>query len=60
MLLVVTMIFATTGAVGWVLTRQVIDLASKLPDYKVNIVSKLHAFRLPEGGAFSTLSRRQS
>jgi predicted PurR-regulated permease PerM len=56
-LLVVTMIFAATGAIGWVLTRQVIDLATKLPDYKVNIVTKLHAFRMPAGGAFSAFSK---
>ncbi len=56
-LLVVTMIFAATGAVGWVLTRQVIDLATKLPDYKENIVTKLHAFRMPRGAAFSAFSR---
>lgn len=56
-LLMVAMIFATAGAVGWVLTRQVIDLATKLPDYKVNIVTKLHAFRLPQGGAFSAFSK---
>jgi predicted PurR-regulated permease PerM len=56
-LVVVTMIFATTGAVGFVLTRQVIDLAKKLPDYKVNIVAKLHAVRMPEGGAFSAFSK---
>ena len=56
-LVVVTMIFAATGAVGWVLTRQVIDLATKLPDYKVNIVTKLHAFRMPKGGAFSAFSK---
>lgn len=56
-LVVVTMIFAATGAVGWVLTRQVIDLATKLPDYKENIVSKLQAFRVSEGGAFSTFSK---
>jgi predicted PurR-regulated permease PerM len=56
-LLVVAMIFATTGAVGWVLTRQVIDLATKLPDYKVNIVAKLRAFRVPEGGALSAFSK---
>lgn len=56
-LLVVTMIFAATSAVGWVLTRQVIDLATKLPDYKENIVTKLHAFRMPQGGAFSAFSR---
>jgi predicted PurR-regulated permease PerM len=56
-LVVVTMIFAALGATGWVLTRQVIDLATKLPDYKVNIVTKLHAFRAPQGGAFSAFSK---
>ncbi len=56
-LVVVAMIFTATGAVGWVLTRQVIDLAAKLPDYKENIVAKLHAFRAPKGGAFSAFSK---
>ncbi len=56
-LVIVIMIFATTGVVGWVLTRQVVDLATKLPDYKVNIVAKLQAFRIPKGGAFSAFSR---
>ena len=36
-LLVVATIFAATGAAGWVLTRQLVDLATKLPDYKENI-----------------------
>ena len=31
-LLVVATIFAATGAAGWVLTRQLVDLATKLPD----------------------------
>ena len=56
-LLVVALIFTGLGAVGWVLTRQVIDLATKLPDYKENIVAKLHAFRMPKGGAFSAFSQ---
>lgn len=56
-LLVVTMIFATAGAVGWVLTRQVIDLATKLPNYKENIAHKLRAFQMPKGGALSAFSR---
>jgi predicted PurR-regulated permease PerM len=51
------MIFAATGAVGWVLTRQVIDLATRLPNYKENIVNKLHAFRMPKGGTFSAFSK---
>jgi len=56
-LAVVAMIFAATGAAGWVLTRQVIDLGTKLPDYKENIVTKLRAFRVPKGGAFSAFSQ---
>lgn len=56
-LLLVTMIFAMTGAAGWVLTHQVIDLAAKLPDYKVNIVTKLRTLHMPTGGAFSAFSK---
>ncbi len=56
-LVVVAMIFAGTGAAGWILTRQLIDLAAKLPDYKENIVARLHTFQLPKGGAFSAFSK---
>ena len=56
-LLVVTMIFAGTGAVSWVLTRQLIDLATKLPSYKENITAKLRTFQIPKGGAFSAFSK---
>ena len=31
-LLVVTLILAATGAAGWVLTRQLVDLATRLPE----------------------------
>ena len=56
-LVVVTMIFAGAGFAGWMLTRQLIDLATRLPDYKENIVTKMHAFQLPKGGAFSAISK---
>jgi predicted PurR-regulated permease PerM len=46
-LLVATMIFAATGAVGWVLTNQLLDLATKLPDYRENIVGKVQSLQLP-------------
>ncbi len=52
-LLVVLMMFAATGGVGWVLTRQAIDLADQLPDYKVNIQTKLRAIQLPSEGPLS-------
>ena len=55
-LLVVATIFSMTGMAGWVLTRQLIDLATRLPDYKVNIQTKIHSFQLPSGGAFKRLS----
>lgn len=55
-LLVVTLIFAATGAAGWVLTRQLVDLATKLPDYKENIQTKLRSIRVPTGGWFTKFS----
>ena len=57
MLVVVAMIFAATGAAGWILTRQLVDLATKLPDYKENIHSKLRSLKLPTGGAFAKVSK---
>jgi predicted PurR-regulated permease PerM len=56
MLLVVTLILAVTGAAGWVLTRQLVDLATKLPDYKENIQTKLRSFKVPTGGTFTKFS----
>ncbi|MDQ2919053.1 MAG: AI-2E family transporter, partial [Verrucomicrobiota bacterium] len=50
-LIVVAMLFGMIGGIGWLLTRQLIDLATKLPDYQTNIETKLHAIRLPTGGA---------
>lgn len=55
-LLVVTLILAATGAAGWVLTRQLVDLATKLPDYKENIQTKLRSFKVPTGGRFTKFS----
>src|SRR3954462_9082688 len=56
-LVVVALIFSGFGAAGWMLPRQLIDLATKLPEYKGNIVDKMHAFELPKGGAFTRLSQ---
>jgi predicted PurR-regulated permease PerM len=55
-LLVVALILAATGAAGWVLTRQLVDLAAHLPDYKENIQGKLRSLKLPTGGRFRTFS----
>ena len=55
-LLVVVMMFAATGGVGWVLTRQAIDLADQLPGYKMNIQTKLRSIRLPDHGPLTRIS----
>jgi predicted PurR-regulated permease PerM len=56
-LLVVAMIFVGTGAVGWVLTRQAVDLANQLPNYKDNIRTKLRSIQMPHEGPFSKFSK---
>ena len=55
-LLVGAMILAATVGAGWVLTRQLVDLATKLPDYKENIQIKLRSIRVPTGGVFTRFS----
>jgi predicted PurR-regulated permease PerM/methanogenic corrinoid protein MtbC1 len=55
-LLVVAMIFAGAGAIGWVLTRQAVDFANNLPSYKENIQSKLRSIRTSSAEPFSKLS----
>ena len=59
-LIVVAMLFSVVGGAGWLLTRQLIDLAAKLPDYQTNIDNRLHAIRLPTGGAFGRFSHSVS
>jgi predicted PurR-regulated permease PerM len=55
-LLVVLMIFSLFGAAGWVLTNQLVDLATKLPQYKDNISVKLQSFHAPKSVAFTKFS----
>lgn len=56
-LLAVSVVFAIIGSLGWVLTRQVVDLATRLPDYQENIRTKLRSLKMPEGGRFSKLNK---
>ncbi len=50
------LILAVTGAGGWVLSVQLVDLATKLPDYKENIQTKLRSVKMPTGGWFTKFS----
>ncbi len=56
-ILVVLMVFVLACGAGWVLTRQVIDLAKRLPDYKVNLVSKMHSLKAPDSPEFDAISK---
>lgn len=56
-LCVVAMMFVGTGVVGWVLTRQAVDLANQLPNYKENIRTKLRSIQAPDEGPFSRISK---
>lgn len=53
---VMMMVFATV-ALGWVLTRQAVDLANQLPNYKENIQTKLRSIQVNQEGAFSRMSK---
>ena len=55
-LLVVLLMFAAATGVGWVLSRQAIDLADQLPGYKENIQAKLRSIQLPEHGPLARIS----
>jgi predicted PurR-regulated permease PerM/CheY-like chemotaxis protein len=55
-LLIVALIFSAFGAAGWMLSRQLIDLGTRLPEYKENIRAKIRTFRAPQGGAMTKLS----
>lgn len=52
-LLAVGLLFAAVGAAGWMVSRQLVDLAAKLPEYKGNIAAKLHTFQPQRGSTFS-------
>ncbi len=56
-ILVVLMVFTLIGGAGWVLTRQVIDLAKSLPDYKENLISKMQTFKAPDSPELDAISK---
>jgi predicted PurR-regulated permease PerM len=70
-ILVVVAAFATLGAVGWIVTGQLIELSNELPNHRRQIVEKVRAFRdvtakvkevgkdLTKGGLEEAKTRRQ-
>jgi len=55
-LAVVFLMLGLTVGGGWVLTRQIVDLAAELPSYKENIRTKLRAFRSTDETTLDRLS----
>ena len=55
-LVTVIAMFAIFAAASWVIGRQVIDLADKLPDYQANIVAKIRSLKFPAGGPLARFS----
>ena len=55
-LLVVLLILAGAGTAAYMLTSQMVDLATKLPDYQQNIQAKLRSFKFPSSGRFTKFS----
>ena len=42
-----------TGAVGWIVSLQLLDLANQLPQFQQNIHEKMQSANLPQGGLLS-------
>src|SRR5436305_3660860 len=55
-LVTVIAVFSIFAAESWVIGRQVIDLADKLPDDQTNIVAKIRSLRLPASGPLARFS----
>src|SRR5438874_5193775 len=55
-LVTVIAMFTIFAAASWVIGRQVIDLADKLPDYQANIVAKIRSLKLPAAGPLARFS----
>lgn len=54
---VLLLVTACTGLVGYVLSQQVIDFATKLPQYHAGIQKKVEAFRTATSGQYDRLTR---
>src|SRR5260370_28230965 len=48
--------FGIFAAASWVIGRQLIDLADKLPSYQANITSKIRSLKLPAAGPLARVS----
>jgi predicted PurR-regulated permease PerM len=55
-LVAVTVMFGIFAGASWIIGRQLIDLAEKLPSYQANITSKIRSLKLPAAGPLARVS----
>ena len=58
--IVAALVFCLMGTITWVLTRQALDLANRLPGYRANIDRKIHALELSKEGPIKRFSKMVS
>lgn len=56
-ILAVGMALAVLGTIGWVVQRQFVEVAERLPDYRENIQNKMRRFQGAAGGSFAKAAR---
>jgi predicted PurR-regulated permease PerM len=56
-LLVLVFALGLVGTVGWVLTEQLMDVTSQLPDYRTNIRNKIESLSSPKEGKLSKATK---
>jgi predicted PurR-regulated permease PerM len=54
---VMTVFIASFALIGWMVTAQLVDLASRLPSYQQNIHAKLKSVSLPQSGMMNRVSK---
>ncbi len=59
-MIVMTAVLAFTGAVGWMVANQLIDVADHLPAYRSNIHNKIQGIRAPASGALGRVEKNVS
>src|SRR5439155_19736638 len=55
-LVTVIAMFTIFAGASWVIGRQVIDLADKLPDYQATLVARIRSLKLPASGPLARFS----
>lgn len=54
---VLCLLTALTGVAGWILSQQLVDFATRLPEYHAGVQRKVAAFQEATGGQYTRLSR---